>query len=71
MAASDILNTIVRLAQLLGQNVPTLIGAIKPLLSEGQQEELQAQLDASDHRADDADERAEKALQEGAKPIEP
>lgn len=54
--------TVIQLATLLGQTVPTLVTAIRPLLSERDQRALQAALDASDARADAADAKAEKAL---------
>lgn len=65
MVGIDTLNTVVQLANLLGQKVPALIDAIRPLLSKEDQTKLQALLDASDQRTDMADERAEKALKEG------
>lgn len=54
--------TVIQLATMLGQTVPTLVSAIRPLLSDGDQDELQAQLDVSDARADAADAAAEEAL---------
>lgn len=53
---------IISLAKALGTAVPQLVNQIKPLLSEGDEKELQKQLDASDAAADAADERAEDAL---------
>lgn len=53
---------VINLAIHLGTNVPSIIAQLRPLFKDGEEAELQAQLDASDTAADDADRRAEEAL---------